>query len=312
MNIFSKILISAAVITMLSIPFAYQAGAVAPGPKVSELSSTNGGNKHNLSAKVWAFGTVNHDPSSFTATNPNTYKATGDTTGNPKGQQICIFCHTPHNANVEGGAPLWNRRFSTVTFSRYSSATLQIRVNSAARTPAKYDDTSTPAWQPDGSSKLCLSCHDGVASLGDVLSGGPIAMTNDVISGIASFNPSTNKMKTGHHPISFVYNSAVATAINKSYQWPPSLTEVKLDKNGKMQCTTCHDAHQNQTNDDQCYNDVGDACDVSHTRKKAPFWVYGPGSLPVPGSGDAPTDRDAVCTACHNVAPGTLTTPSWP
>ena len=145
MNTFRNFLISATAIAVLFIPFAYKAGATAPGPKVSEESTT--GNKHNLSAKAWKSGT-------YTGTNPNTYRATDDPTANPKGQQICIFCHTPHNANVEGGAPLWNRRFSTVTFSRYSSATLQIRLNSAAKTPAKYDDTSTPAWQP-----CCRCCH---------------------------------------------------------------------------------------------------------------------------------------------------------
>ncbi len=302
MNDFRTFLISNVAITLLSMPFAHQAGAVAPGPKVSEVSASGKGNKHNLSAKARVFGTT-----SYTAANPNLYKATDDPTGNPGGQQICIFCHTPHNANVEGGAPLWNRAFSTAIFSRYSSSTLQIRVNSAARTPANYD---TPVWQPDGSSKLCLSCHDGISSLGAVLRGGPIVMNADVITTIASFNPSNNKMKTGHHPVSFVYNASVAAAINAikspgdSYKLPPDATVpgVKLDKNSKMQCTTCHDAHQNQTNDDDCYVDV--PCTPT-SRKKAPFWVYG-------GGANAPADRDKVCTVCHNLTPGTLTTPSWP
>ncbi len=322
MKAYSNFLILSAAIAMLCMPFAYQAAA--KGPKVSEVAAVGGGgNKHNLSAKAWASGTVNYDPANLVF-NPNpTYKASDDPTGNPKGQQICIFCHTPHNANVEGGAPLWNRRFSTETFSRYSSGTLQIRLNSAARTPAKYDDTSTPAWQPDGSSKLCLSCHDGVATgtadslphgLGDVLNGGPIAMAgSDVISGIASFNPSTNKMKTGHHPVSFVYDANVLGAITKpSYTLPPTsgaLAVVKLDKNNKMQCTTCHDAHQNQSNDAECYDATGtggNSVCSDGLRKKAPFWVYGVNAAAVP-------DRDAVCQACHPLdagAPGFAT--PWP
>ncbi|MGB9081403.1 MAG: hypothetical protein WCD00_08890 [Desulfuromonadaceae bacterium] len=298
MNAFRTFLISTAIIAMLFIPFAYQAGATAPGPKVSELSAAGKGNKHNLSAKAWPSGTTNYsNTADYIATdNPNTYKAFYDPTGNPKGQQICIFCHTPHSANVEGGAPLWNRAFSTQTFSRYSSATLQIRLKSATTTATAGYGTS---WQPDGSSKLCLSCHDGVSSLGAVLNGGTIAMVggNDVILSIASFNPSNNKMKTGHHPVSFVYDETIRGAIDTGkfltniYKLP-SIGAVKLDKKGKMQCTTCHNAHQNQSHDDQCYNVSGDACDATYTRKKAPFWVYG-------GSGSAAADQQDVCLTCH-------------
>lgn len=275
---------------------AYVADAAAPGPKVSEI-----GNKHNLSAIGRQVGTQNLVP------NINRYRATNDSVNNPGGQQVCIFCHTPHNANVAESAPLWNRNFSSQTFQRYSSATLQIRLNAAARTPALYDSAT---WQPDGSSKLCLSCHDGVSSLGAVLRGGPIAMETssgggDVISSdtaisYASFNPSTNKMKLGHHPVSFVYNGTVAGAISAgkggaSYVLP-SLTQVKLDKNSKMQCTTCHDAHQNQSDDADSYA-------TTPPRKKAPFWVYHN------GSNTAAQDHDAVCTTCH---PLTTTPAPWP
>jgi len=266
-----------------------QAGAA--GPKVSENK-----NKHNLSALAWSGGTR------AAKTDHNTYEATNDPNGNPGGQQICIFCHTPHNANVLDGAPLWNREFSTQTFQRYSSNTLRIRIDASARTASGYIDDG-PTWQPDGSSKLCLSCHDGVSSLGNVLRGGPIAMTGgkDVISSnilesYASFRPDTNKMKTGHHPISFKYDATVIGAISSAGKvgyTAPTIPSVKLDKNWKMQCTTCHDAHQNQTDDTAVY---------SGTRKIAPFWVYG-------AANNAVTDHDSVCTTCHpitapqNVAP---------
>lgn len=301
MNFFRKCIISTAAIATLFMPFAYQASATAPGPKVSELSVAGKGNKHNLSAKAWKDGLYN-------MSNPNTYKATDDTVVNPKGQQICIFCHTPHSANVDGGAPLWNRAFSTQTFSRYSaqSSWMAIRHNSTAASAAQYG-------QPDGASKLCLSCHDGVASLGAVKNGGPIAMANnyDVISfaatgSLASFKPSTtgaDKMKTGHHPISFVYNSTVANAINSfkstsDWKWPITVPEAKLDKNSKMQCTTCHDPHQNKSHDDLCYLSTDETqvvtCDPTNNRKVAPFWVYNTGNDPV-------QDRDNLCGGCHAV-----------
>lgn len=256
----------------------------AAGPLVSKP-----GNKHNLSSG-------NTDTSV-------TYKASGDATSNPRGTQICIFCHTPHSANVVGQAPLWNRYFSSDTFQRYSSATLQIRNIPNAQYGGNVE--------PSGSTKLCLSCHDGVSKLGAVYKGPEIAMVGggflDVIdiNSRASFNSSKNKLKSGHHPVSFVYTAAIATTINTNklqpvdtYVTPPITgSVVKLDKQGRMQCTTCHDAHQNQSSyDDQCYPSGG-ACTTPNTIKIAPFWVYG-------GVVDASTDQQTVCTTCHPMNAG--------
>src|SRR5262245_61255919 len=65
--------------------------------------------------------------------------------------QVCIFCHTPHNASP--AAPLWNRANPESHYRIYSSSTTQARVD-----------------QPGGPSKLCLSCHDGTIALGMVIS----------------------------------------------------------------------------------------------------------------------------------------------
>lgn len=294
---FRKSLVLLAASWLLMFMLVFQAAAVAPGPRVSEV-----GNKHNLSSLGWSGGAL--------ADNTNPYRATGGlaSTTNMAGKQICIFCHTPHNAFVENQAPLWNRTFSTgLVFSRYSTATLQIRVNPAisASTAADYGSN----WQPDGSSKLCLSCHDGVSSLGAVLRGGPIEMNPgyDKITGIALFNPSNNKMKTGHHPVSFVYNASVQQAISSSrvtngFQLPTAVPQVKLDKNKKMQCTTCHNPHQNQSDDGKCYETevsnviVNCGSPATATRKVVPFWVYGV-------SGTAVDDHDTVCNSCHDMRP---------
>ncbi|MFZ2948315.1 MAG: hypothetical protein WA003_02405 [Desulfuromonadaceae bacterium] len=319
MNYFRKFIISAAVIALLFMPFVYQASATAPGPRVSELAAGNTrGNKHNLSARARAYSADQTipNPNPYTSTNPNTYKATDDAVGNPKGQQVCIFCHTPHNANVEGGAPLWNRAFSTQTFSRYSaqSSWMAIRHSPAAAGLAQYG-------QPDGSSKLCLSCHDGVASLGAVRNGGPIEMSGPTyISGIASFKPSAtgaDKMKIGHHPVSFVYSNAVKIEINtykstSSWKDPTTnLTYAKLDKNNKMQCTTCHNPHQNQSHDDICYLASDETytpfptCDATNNRKVAPFWVHNWGGNPA-------QDRDNLCVECHAVGGDLWIAPAQP
>lgn len=239
----------------------------AAGPKISDM--VTGGNKHNLSSL-----------------NKNVrYQAAPSTAiWDQRGTEICIFCHTPHSALPQ--TTLWNRSNPSVIFGRYSSSSLMIRRISAAQ-----------YGEPNGSSRLCLSCHDGVTAggipLGAILSGPPINMgANDRITGIALFD--ANKIRTGHHPISFVYSDQVLSAIKadpekalQNYK-QPSIPQVKLDSARRMQCTTCHNPHQNQSTEDsyQVPPNVG--------RKIAPFWVYG-------GNNNASLDHDAVCLDCHNI-----------
>jgi hypothetical protein len=40
--------------------------------------------------------------------------------------QICIFCHTPHNALSTAGAPLWNHASSVATYTVYASPTMNV------------------------------------------------------------------------------------------------------------------------------------------------------------------------------------------
>jgi len=75
--------------------------------------------------------------------------------------QVCVFCHTPHGATIEPGAPLWNRQLSTQTYTTYTSSSLDA------------ETIAGQLQQPAGSSKLCLSCHDGSLAIGAVnVSGG--------------------------------------------------------------------------------------------------------------------------------------------
>jgi hypothetical protein len=61
--------------------------------------------------------------------------------------EICVFCHTPHNAKSPQLAPLWNHASTTATYTLYSSPTMD----------------ETPL-QPRSPSKSCLSCHDGTVA----------------------------------------------------------------------------------------------------------------------------------------------------
>ena len=76
-----------------------------------------------------------------------------DFSGQPfSGGQICVVCHAPHNVATPVIPPLWNHDLSTATYTVYSSPTLD----------------AGPLGPPTGSTKLCLSCHDGTVALGEI------------------------------------------------------------------------------------------------------------------------------------------------
>lgn len=139
--------------------------------------------------------------------------------------EICIFCHTPHEASNDG--PLWNHKMASGPYTPYSSATLKAAVG-----------------QPTGSSRLCLSCHDGTVALGMVNSrAGGISMNTAMMPAGAN-NVGTDL--SGDHPVSFKYDRALADA-DGNLKYPDTLPqEIRLDHAGQMQCTACHDPHNNQ------------------------------------------------------------------
>ncbi len=110
-----------------------------------------------------------------------------DTWGNG---EICVVCHTPHNADTTvTDAPLWNHAVTTETFTLYDSASF----------------TATDIRQPDGVSKLCLSCHDGSVALDSY--GG--AQGVNFLTVNSPFN--LNDDLSDDHPIAFTYDATLAT-----------------------------------------------------------------------------------------------------
>ena len=66
--------------------------------------------------------------------------------------RVCVYCHTPHGANGDGG-PLWNRPTPNDSlYTVYNSSTM---------------DTSPGT--PSTISLLCLSCHDGTIAMDNVI-----------------------------------------------------------------------------------------------------------------------------------------------
>ncbi|MDP1901511.1 MAG: cytochrome c3 family protein [Rubrivivax sp.] len=167
--------------------------------------------------------------------------------------QVCVFCHTPHHANVNLPSPLWNRAETTQTFTLYGSPSMDMI-----------------AAQPRASSRLCLSCHDGV-NASTMVNGFSVGTKHDVVSPPGAPRPDRTtwancerchtdiatggrrKLVLGtdlrnDHPISIGYPTAAQDA---GFNQPPdpskgwgggSAHEVKLYSGG-VECGSCHNVH---------------------------------------------------------------------
>jgi predicted CXXCH cytochrome family protein len=185
--------------------------------------------------------------------------------------RVCVFCHTPHNAviNTNSLAPLWNRALpeGKTTYTMYESDFFNQNVNPRPSLPT-------------GSSRVCLSCHDGTLALnsygGPILSGdhadSPTIMPSDVTP---SKNSNLTTDLSDDHPISFAYTADLAARAQlvTPTALPPA---VKLDKDGNLQCTACHDPHDNE---------------FGH------FLVMNNGDPTKPGYN--PTVTSPLCVSCH-------------
>lgn len=213
---------------------------------------------------------------------PGNVKATAES-------QVCIFCHTPHNSSTT--APLWNRQDPGLFYTPYNSST-----------------TNATIGQPTGASVLCLSCHDGTIALGKVLSRPTvIEMANGVTTMPAGSTNLTTDL-SNDHPVSFNYTSALVNQRNGELVDPGTLNGlVKLDNNGQMQCTACHDPHNNDNGKflvksnqggalcETCHLKTGWA-NASHNNSNATWNGVGPDPWP---TASWSTVQENACLNCH-------------
>ncbi len=141
-------------------------------------------------------------------------------------EQVCIFCHTPHNAAPI--RPLWNRSMPVDAYRIYASRALD----------------ATPG-QPTGTSKMCLSCHDGTIALGAIVSRDAPIMMSGGVSVLPAGPSNLGTDLSDDHPISFRYDASLVARDSRLKDPALIPEELHLDPNGELQCTTCHDAHDN-------------------------------------------------------------------
>lgn len=223
----------------------------ASAARVSDVRNT----KHNFSSTVTPNILGNGDQRVVRSTNES---------------EICVFCHTPHGANASEG-PLWNREIpASASYTVYDSGSIDSNIQ-----------------QPNGVSKLCLSCHDGSIAIGSVRnragSGGfestNISMTGTDNGAMAAgegtgsgYTRNLGQDLTNDHPISMTYNQALVTAdgeMRDPTQNPndnpirvrglnprPNKDDIHLQPanrnnptadTGQVQCVSCHDPHIRDT-----------------------------------------------------------------
>lgn len=175
------------------------------------------------------------------------------------GKETCKPCHVNEsntNSHVSNTL-LWNQRKSDIVFDLYSKSYL--------------------AGVPGGNSKLCLSCHDGIIG-------------TEIHNDESPDEGQNHKNLMVNHPVSVIYD--VKLPGNRMRLNDPNVKESGLGgtissdmlRNGKVECTSCHDIHVARNNE---------GCTGCHTlgniglkTKSLSLWKS--------------NDFSALCLTCHN------------
>lgn len=229
------------------------------------------------------YGSIVDSKHNLSASGPGSIRATAE-------QEVCIFCHTPHQARAV--QPLWNRNVPVNSYRVYSSTTLDAKPG-----------------QPTGTSKLCLSCHDGTVAVGSVLSRN---MTIGMAGGATVIPPGAK----GHigtdlsddHPISFPYDTQLAAKDGRLKDPGTLPTNLRLDASKNMQCSTCHDAHDNSNGHFLVMkNEQSQLCNSCHTIQTTNIATHTT-CISCHQNHSAPSGPELLaaktpsetCTSCHN------------
>jgi len=128
----------------------------------------------------------------------------------------CVFCHAPRSHSLSLGSWIEDQPENLLVY------------------PYDRPSEQSPVGKPDGSSLMCLGCHDGTIALGDIVS--------RTESAEAARGDSRTNFSDGH-PVSLFYEPGESDDGRALVSRDSLPEQVRLDERGKMQCTTCHDPH---------------------------------------------------------------------
>ncbi|MBM4061503.1 MAG: cytochrome c3 family protein [Planctomycetes bacterium] len=232
-----------------------------------------------LAAAMLAAVAVGQTYTSTLAGTPHDWRNRSSAT-NRRGE-FCAVCHIPH---VEGRPLdrtneklLWSRQMSTLNYTMYSSPSLNGLTS------------GTGNAQVDGSSRLCLSCHDGTLTSQlfhtNTNPGTRAPMSGSIRIGLPSTGTPTGDL-TSDHPFSITYNWGTGAGQDPYLKDPNTLfggivagqriaDVLEPSSIGpKVQCATCHDIHNNEVPPQAEY--------------LLRIW------------NNDPANPSALCTACHD------------
>lgn len=196
--------------------------------------------------------------------------ASGFATGTGGSTEVCIFCHTPHGAQVSvTQAPLWNNRLSANILDTgiYNSYAVINGVSMKSFTVSEAQINATDA-------RLCLACHDGGV-------GEPVNQPNSGIMEISLVTLMDSNALLGtdlsnDHPIGMDLGPTPKTSdpgirtiadIKTNFGGVSPFFGSTDDSINIMYCSSCHDVHDNEHVPFLRISNVGSAmCKACHEK----------------------------------------------
>ena len=157
------------------------------------------------------------------------------------GGQSCVACHTVQNEDHAQNTQLWDISSTLTEFSAYKGALFNENKTTAGAT-----------------SSLCLSCHDGLIA-SDILGNPKSREVNN------NQDEQISTKLTADHPLTIIYHAAT---VRRNRLHSPDQLEVEIGSqhqdakndrgtitelllvDGRIQCGSCHDVHNNYIADD--------------------------------------------------------------
>lgn len=196
-----------------------------------------------LLATAMAMDDISSTKHNFSTTGTGDLHLVAAPDGDSQKDQLCVFCHTPHQGDTTQGVVLWNRRINESGYTMYDSATMDMTV----------------AAQPQSVSLACLSCHDGTIAF-DALRNGPGSGDYNANAPARGWNfkDNANKMPSSSaayvaldlandHPVSVTFDDgadnafydkdSVLAAGLKFYDAP------SRSSGDQVECASCHNPH---------------------------------------------------------------------